>query len=279
VAQVSSGPGGAATGPPERRRAVEGKENEMVWRTVALAGPLAALMVLVVAAPPGLAEPKDKAPGKAGKVDEDKRAWTKDFREDLRDLGPTGRNPYFILEPGYRLVLKKGDVKLTKTVLHETKTVDGVLTRVVEERETKKVKVTEVARNYYAISKRTNSVYYFGEDVDFYEDGKVVSHEGAWLSGVNGAKFGLMMPGTPLVGARYYQEVAPKVAVDRAEVLSTTEAVVTPAGAFKNCLKVEETNPLEPGTKEHKYYAPGVGLVLDDKLVLVEYGFVKKPKK
>jgi hypothetical protein len=62
-------------------------------------------------------------------------------------------------------------------------------------------------------------------------------------------------------------------------ILSTTETVQTPAGTFKNCLKVEETNPLEPGTKEYKYYAPGIGLVLDDKLELVRHGFPDKPQE
>src|SRR5262249_46702791 len=125
----------------------------------------------------------------------------------------------------------------------------------------------------------TNSVYYFGEEVDLYEDGKVVGHEGAWLSGEKGARFGLMMPGTPLLGARYYQELAPKAGMDRVEILSVNETVETPAGTFKNCIKVEETTPLEPGSKEIKYYAPGVGLVKDDKEELIKYGFLDRPKK
>jgi hypothetical protein len=249
----------------------------MFWRTVGVTGSLALLIALFATAPGGHTRPQDRAPEKPA-ADPDRRTWTTDFGEDPRDLGPTGRNPYFILEPGYTLVLKKGDVELTKTVLNDTKMVDGVLTRVVEEKETKKGKITEVALNYFAISKRTNSVYYFGEDVDFYEDGKVVSHEGAWLSGVKGAKFGLMMPGTPLVGGRFYQEIAPKVAEDRAEILSTSETIEVPAGTFKNCLKLEETNPLEPGAKEYKYYAPGVGLVQDDNLELIKHGFTGKPK-
>jgi hypothetical protein len=90
---------------------------------------------------------------------------------------------------------------LSPTVLNETKTVDGVECRVVEERETKDGKLVEVSRNYFAIGKRTNSVYYFGEDVDIYKDDKVVSHEGAWLAGKNGARFGLMMPGLPLLSS------------------------------------------------------------------------------
>ena len=114
--------------------------------------------------------------------------------------------------------------------------VDGVETRVVEERETKNGKLVEVARNHFAISKRTNNVFYFGEDVEMYKDGKVVNHDGSWLSGVDGGKFGLMMPGRPLLKASYYQEVVPKVAMDRATILSTTETVKAPAGEFTNCL-------------------------------------------
>jgi hypothetical protein len=156
--------------------------------------------------------------------------------------------------------------------------VDGVTTRVVEERETKNDKLVEVSRNFFAISKKTNDVYYFGEEVDGHKNGKVVNHEGAWLSGENGAKFGLLMPGTPKVGLKHYQEHAPKAAMDRAEVVSLSESVETPAGKFKDCLKVEETTPLEPGVKEYKYYAPGVGLLRDGSLVLVKYG-AEKPKK
>ena len=84
------------------------------------------------------------------------------------------------------------------------------ITRVVEERETKGSQVVEVSRNFFVICKRTNNVYYFGEDVDIYRDGKIVGHDGAWLAGEGGARFGLAMPGSPLLGARYYQEIARK---------------------------------------------------------------------
>ncbi len=137
----------------------------------------------------------------------------------------------------------------------------------VEELETKGDKVVEDSNNYFAISKRTNSVYYFGEDTG-----------GAWQSGEKGARFGLMMPGLPLVGGRHYQEIAPGAAMDRAEILSVNEIVKTPAGEFKNCLKVQETTPLEPDEKEYKYYAPGIGLVQEGGLKLVKYGKAEKPK-
>ena len=196
--------------------------------------------------------------------------WTSAFMLEPDELVSTGRNPYFILEPGYTLVLEGEGAQLTITVLNETKKVDGVVTRVVEERETKGGKLTEVARNYFAISKRTNDVFYFGEDVDMYKDGKVVNHEGSWLSGVNGSKFGLMMPGRALIQSRYYQEVAPNIAMDRATIVSVTETVKTPAGVFANCLRVEETSPLSRFTTEYKYYAPGIGMVSDGTMKLVK---------
>jgi hypothetical protein len=206
----------------------------------------------------------------------DDGSWTTEFRVEPGELSATGRNPYFILEPGYQLVLEGGQEQLTITVLDDTKTVAGVETRVVEERETKDGRLVEVSRNYFAISKRTNSVFYFGEAVDIYKGGEVVSHDGVWLAGVQEARFGLMMPGVPLLKARHYQERAPRVALDRAEIVSVNETVKTPAGEFANCLRVEETTPLEPATKEYKYYALGIGLVQDGSLKLVAYGKAEK---
>src|SRR5882672_8606084 len=135
-------------------------------------------------------------------------SWTSEFNVDKADLMTSGRNPYFVLEPGYRLILEGGKERLVVTVLDETKRIDGVDTRIVEERETESGQLVEVSRNYYAISRRTNSVFYFGEDVDMYRNGKVYGHEGSWTSGTNGATFGLMMPGEQLLKGRYYQELA-----------------------------------------------------------------------
>lgn len=203
------------------------------------------------------------------------KSWRSEFPVEKSELSATGRSDYFVLEPGYVMTFEGGNERLIITVLDETKTVAGVETRVVEERETKAGQLVEISRNYFAISRRTNDVFYFGEEVDIYENGKVVEHEGAWLSGVKGAKFGLMVPGQPTLKAKYYQEIAPGVAMDRAEVVSLAETIKTPAGEFKNCLKTEETTPLEPGVREFKYYAKGVGLVQDGSLKLVKYGKVK----
>lgn len=202
-------------------------------------------------------------------------AWRQEFKVDKANWVDHGTNPYFILEPGYRWRYKHGTVVLTITVLAETKVVDGVTTRVVEEREEKDGQPLEVSRNYFAIDKGTGNVYYFGEDVNEYKDGKVVGHEGGWLAGANGAKFGLMMPGQAKVGDKFYQEIAPKTTMDRAEIVSLVEKVETPAGKYEKCLHVKETTPLEKGVS-HKWYAPGVGLVKDDEFVLEA---VEKPKQ
>jgi hypothetical protein len=170
-------------------------------------------------------------------------------------------------------VLQGGDTKLEITVLPETKMVAGVNARVVEEREWKNGALYEVSRNYFAMCEQTKDVFYFGEDVDFYKDGKVTKHDGSWLAG-GANKPGLMMPGAPKVGMKYYQEIAPGVAMDRAEIVSLTETCKTPAGSFTGCLKVKETTALNFLESEYKYHAPGIGLVRDEDLVLVKHGFV-----
>jgi hypothetical protein len=187
----------------------------------------------------------------------------------------TGRNDYFILEPGYQLVLEGGNERLQITVLNETKTIGGVTTRVVEEREWQGDKLKEVSRNYFAICEQTKDVFYFGEDVDNYKDGKVDNHKGSWLAGVNGNRPGLIMPGAPKSKMRYYQEIAPGVAMDRAEIVSLDETCTTPAGTFQRCMKVKEGSAIEFWAKEYKYHAPGIGLVRDEDLQLVKYGFIK----
>lgn len=194
--------------------------------------------------------------------------WTQDFHFERAEFAARGTNPYFVLEPGHQLVLEDGATRLQITVLDETRRIDGVETRVVEERETNKGQLVEVSRNYFAISTRTNSVFYFGEEVDIYKEGKISSHDGAWLAGVDGAKPGLMMPGLPLLRARYYQEIAPRVAMDRAEIVSLTETVKTPARTFTDVVRIAETTPLEPALRDAKYYARGVGMIRDGSLLL-----------
>jgi hypothetical protein len=201
--------------------------------------------------------------------------WQEEFGISDCKLLTEGRNTYFILEPGFQLVLEGDDTKLVVTVLDETRTVDGIVTRVVEEREWEDGELYEVSRNFFAMCEATKDVFYFGEDVDFYEGGKVVRHEGAWLAGTGGNRAGLIMPGTPSLGMRYYQEIAPGVAMDRAEIVSLDATCKTPAGTFPKCMKVKEGTALDVNETEYKYHAPGIGLIRDEDLRLTKFGSVK----
>jgi hypothetical protein len=195
--------------------------------------------------------------------------WRDTFSVNKAELAATGANSYFTIQPGRVLKLASGKDRLTVSILPGTKTVDGVAVGVLEEREEKNGELIEVSRNYLATDPHTGDVYYFGEDVDNYQGGKIINHDSAWLAGEKGARFGLFIPGKPKAGDKYYQEIAPKVALDRVEIVSVDEMVKTPAGIFKHCVHLRETTPLEADVS-HKYYAPGVGMIKDDEFELAE---------
>ncbi len=201
--------------------------------------------------------------------------FRKDFNVPAERFQTTGRSTYFILEPGFKLVFRGkengGTTALIITVLDRTETIDGTKTRIVEERESHNGKLVEVSRNFFAMDSQNNDVYYFGEDVDMYKNGKVVNHEGSWRSGMDGAHYGLFMSGHPKVGDAYFQEQAPGNALDQVTHTSVTKTVKTPAKTFKNCLVIKETTPLEPGVVAWKTFAPGVGIIVDGNLRLTSY--------
>ena len=120
----------------------------------------------------------------------------------------------------------------------------------------------------------TKDVFYFGEDVDMYQNGQLISHSGAWRAGENNATAGLIMSGDPKVGMKYYQEIAPNVAMDRAEVVSLDEKLKVPAGEVCPCLKTKEGTALNLLERAFKTYAPGIGLIQDQKLRLSDYGYI-----
>jgi RNA polymerase sigma factor (sigma-70 family) len=196
-------------------------------------------------------------------------SWQNSFTVEKANLTSRGSNWYFILEPGHRSSFAHGTATLTISVLDETRLIDGVETRAVEKRESDGTQLSEISRSYFAIDKQSSDVYCFGEEVDAYKGGKIVDHRGSWVAGVNGASFGLMVPGAPKPGQRFYEELAPGVAMDRCQIVSSSEVIQTPAGMFSQCLRTAETSPLDSSVG-HKWYAPGVGLVKDDEFELVK---------
>src|SRR5262245_6810404 len=104
------------------------------------------LVVIVASALPACARPGASSPSAPSASLGEQSPWVEPTLPAASTLSSTGRSPYFVLEPGYQLVLTDDSDRLTITVLEETKTVDGVETRVVEERETKDGELVEVSR-------------------------------------------------------------------------------------------------------------------------------------
>jgi hypothetical protein len=222
----------------------------------------------------------DECPISAKRFRPDPEA-TSIFLEKSCTWATTGRNPFLILEPGYQIVLESDEERTVITVLDDTRVVDGVRTRVVEEREFEKdgaeTRIVERSLNYYAICRQTNSVFYFGEDVeDFDENGNVISSEGEWHAGENGARPGIVMPGTQLVGGKYYEEIAPEdSALDKAEIVALRRRCEAGDFEFRRfCLVTEGTSDCDPDAEERKVYVKNVGIVVDEEQELVDFGFV-----
>ena len=203
--------------------------------------------------------------------------WKANLDADVcKGFASSGKGAYFNLEPGFEEILEGQEhgkaTRVVITVTEKVKTIGGIEARIVTEVETAEGQLTESTRDYFAICKDSNSLLYLGEDVDSYENGKIKDHEGSWMHGLKAAKFGILMPGKPALGQKYYQEQAPGIGMDRAEIVSTSETFKSSAGEFKDCLKTTESSPLEPGHSESKVYAPGIGVVADGPLLLVKYG-------
>lgn len=170
-------------------------------------------------------------------------------------------NEYFPMSVGLQWVLEGGDERVQITVLDETKVVAGVTTRVIEEREWKDDEIDEISRNFFAQAS-DGTICYFGEEVD--------PAEGVWRADEPGRGPGIIMPANPVVGARYVMEAAPGEAEDMGLVVGVGESISVPAGTFARTLRVLEYDPLDD-EDEYKFFAAGVGIVIDEDLELVRY--------
>lgn len=175
-------------------------------------------------------------------------------------------NAYFPLKPGttfiYQGDTEEGTERNEMVVTKDTKAVLSVTNIEVWDRVWLEDELIEETYAWYAQDKEGN-VWYFGEDSKEYEDGVVVSTTGSWEAGVDGAKPGIIMWANPQVGNSYRQEYYKGEAEDMAEVLSLNEAVSVSYGSFEDCLKTREWTPLEPDIVAHKYYAPGIGFLME----------------
>lgn len=182
-------------------------------------------------------------------------------------------NPYLPYAEGQVSVLEGPDGSRTGrvriTVLADTEVIAGVTTRVVEEREWIDDDLVEISRNFVAQAS-DGTVCYFGEDVDDYSNGALSGHAGAWRASEKGYRPGILMPADPQPGTSHKQEIAPGVAEDASVIVAVGATYTVPAGAFEDTVETMDVNPLTGG-KDSKRYGRGVGLILDEKLVLISF--------
>ena len=192
------------------------------------------------------------------------------YRPDVppaSDFVPTVDNPYMPWIPGTKMVFEGvTDGQRERNVVEvtdKTKIVMGVTTTVVHDQVfSANGDLAEDTMDWYAQDSAGN-VWYFGEDTAEYRNGQVTSTAGSWEAGVNGALPGIVMLAQPQVGDAYHQEFLQGEAEDVGTVIAVDGSMDVPYGAFDHVLVTEDTTPLEPQILEHKFYAPGVGVVIE----------------
>ncbi len=191
------------------------------------------------------------------------------------DFVETIDNPYLPLLPGSRWVYEGGDERIVVEVTDETKEILGVTCTVVRDTVYEDGEVIEDTFDWFA-QDREGHVWYFGELSQEFEDGELVSLEGSWKAGKDDAQPGILMLAHPQVGDIYRQEFFLGDAEDMAEVVELAEEVTIGLGDFVTLVTAEWT-PLEPEVLENKFYAPGIGPILEvnpetgERIELVEY--------
>lgn len=194
---------------------------------------------------------------------------------------PDVTNPWFPLRPGVANVyVGTKDGKRALNIVKpspRTRVVDGVRTRIVEDRLYLDGVLEEKTADYYAQDKCGN-VWYFGEDTATLDrQGKVTSREGSFHAGTDGAQPGVYMQAKPELGRQFRQEWYAGHAEDRFRAVERSATVTVPAGRFAHALRTEERTDLEPGVLDTKLYVKGIGEVVEkavrgpkEQLVLVE---------
>lgn len=188
----------------------------------------------------------------------------------IADFSTAAINPYFPLDEGRSWVLAGGGERSEIRNLGLGPVILGVQNYTQLDRAFEDGVLVEETYDYFAAD-ALGTVWYFGEDVTNYvydDDGNLIetNDESAWRAGVDGALPGWQMPHDPTIGLAYFQEIAEaNDAIDVAEILALGETVAIPGvGRFEDVLITYETNPLEPDSREFKYYAPGLGLIRVD---------------
>lgn len=180
-------------------------------------------------------------------------------------------NPYFPLTPGMITRFRGTDdgQRFHERVLvtHKTKRIQGVDARVLlDVLRRADGTVAEKTHDWYAADNDGN-VWYFGEDTATYDrDGSLRSRGGSWEAGKRGAVAGVIMPADPKPTDAYRQEYRRDHAEDQGWVVSVHEKKTVPAGHYRDVVRTYEWSRLEKTVIGLKFYAPGVGPIIDREL-------------
>jgi hypothetical protein len=186
-------------------------------------------------------------------------------RPPARDFSARVDNAWFPLEPGTTLVyrgIKDGKpARDVVTVTSRTTRIDGVPCVVVEDRLYLSGYLAERTTDWYT-QDRNGNVWYFGEiTAELDRAGHVLSREGSWRAGRDGAEPGIFMPARPRVGSAYRQEHYKGHAEDHFRVLDLHAHVSVPYKTSNDALLTREWTPLEPRVIDHKLFVRGIGTV------------------
>ncbi len=229
--------------------------------------------------------------GELGQEPYDPQLTPGDFDDPAAIGGSVAVNPYFPLAPGPSQVYKtrNGDGKIieriTVTVTEDIKEIEypansgkvfrcATVTDVVEEKDPDAADaddsytVKESTIDWYAQDK-SGIVWYFGEIAKNFEDGELVDLEGSWQAGRDGAKPGVIMYSYPDTASEppqmvYRQEFLLGDAEDIGEFVGFVDTLTVNGVAYTDVLQTKDYTPIESEVFEYKYYAPGVGLVLEE---------------
>ena len=160
---------------------------------------------------------------------------------------------------------------ITVVVTDKVKLIEGITCVVVNDVVEEDGVVIEDTDDWYAQDTDGN-VWYCGEiaqnfetfDGDEPEEPELVDIEGSWKTGRDGSKAGVLIPAEPEVGDVIRQEVAYADAEDVIEILSVDGTQSAPAASCSaTCLVTLDFTPLEPDAEEQKFFAPGIGLIVE----------------
>ncbi len=161
----------------------------------------------------------------------------------------------------------EGPEKIEITITGETKVIEGIKTLVYVDTVYLSGQIHEVTRDYLAQNKTTGDVWYFWEEVDNYENGKIKDHAGTFIHGKDGTKVGIWMKSEQKIGDSYRQEYYKGEAEDMRDTVATGLTITTKLATYTDCVKVYDWTPLDTKSRKYKTYCPQVGwLVLNEHL-------------